>query len=148
MGYGYGIWLRIKDPLINNLTKHTPHATLMCNMDKTEATALYNDLKLRYKGDYKIYTNGICQHFNDSYGDEDILKACGYYCEIKDFKTLNKICLNYKGTIPDYPHISTDYNISKNKLTLLDIRPVTDDSILSLVDINSDDPMEWKILDC
>ena len=148
MGYGYGVWLKIRDPLINSLTKHTPHVTLMCNMNKIEATALYTNLKLKYGEDYRVYINGLCQHFKDSYGDEDILKACGYYCEIENFKMINKVCLNYRGVIPDHPHISTDYtNLHMDNLTLISVSPLTDDSLLSLVDINSNNPKEWKILD-
>lgn len=146
MGYGYGVWLRINNSYIKSIVKHPAHVTIMCNMSKKDATTLYNELKIKYGSIYKIYTDGKCYHFNDSYGDKDLLKACGYYCEVQNLKKINKTCLNYKGVIPDNPHISTDYNFKKDDLLLLDSPNIIDNSLLALVDINSDEPMAWKIL--
>ena len=54
MGYGYGVWLVVKDSKIqtivdqNNTKPHLAHITVMCNMSDTDAFKLSKQLKDNY----------------------------------------------------------------------------------------------------
>ena len=113
MGYGYGIWLRVKNPFINQITKHIPHVTVICNMEKNEAIKLYQNIESKFGLTQQIYTNGICKYFEDKYDKKDILKACGYDCQIKNWQYIYNECLKYQGVLPKQPHLTIQYEMKK-----------------------------------
>lgn len=83
-GYGYGIWLLIKDPLIK--TKHVSHVTLCCHVpSEIEVQKLYRGLMLNMPSKLKIKIYSQHTVFEDTYSSHDPYpRAWGYLCEIVD----------------------------------------------------------------
>ena len=81
-GYGFGIWLVPKDRNIQKLILHTPHITVMCNMESEEyAKKLFNKIKTEMGDEFTLKLNGKCHIFQGGYQSSDPLLACGYFCE-------------------------------------------------------------------
>ena len=164
MGYGYGIWLVVlQDQLKDFISSHNfrpfiPHITVQCNMIYDSAKKLFDDLK----SVENIQSVKIISEFlffqNDKYTNQDNLYAAGLYSEIPNWNSILHIVKKYQGTYPTKPHMSLVYRLDKKQLiddckkikfeqqnpnlknNIIDVK-------LALVDITSDNPKNWEILE-
>ena len=150
MGYGYGVWLVIKDPTVqeivdqNNTKPHIAHITVMCNMSDTDAFKLSQELKENYSItilNRHVNLNGNDEKYSDNDND---LQASGYYCIVDRWRDIIEIAKYYKGSIPLRPHLSVAYRKDEKQLPKNIIsKMVTTDGYVGAININSDEPNEW-----
>ena len=146
MGYRYGIWLVYDQKLYN--TKHLGHVTLTCFMEKKEAQSLYDELIKKYN---KIFlkTDGIPVLFPSQFYPRDQNKICswGYNYSCNEWNNLKNICNKYDADFSHTPHTSIEYGFDSN----LFIPKITDNKKIEcdiyFVDIRSDFPNDWKIIE-
>jgi len=139
MPYGYGVWLKINNPFIKNITSHIAHATIMCNMTREEASKLKKKLKTKYD----IEINGHCKPIGEKYDKDDDLKSCGVSCKIEDWESIKEKCSGFSGSIPENPHITFQYfDVFEKNFPFL-----SDTGDVVVADIKSTNPLEWKIIE-
>jgi hypothetical protein len=155
MGYKYGIWLVYgKDELP---TTHVGHFTITCYMEKEDALKLCCELINKYGKYHEIYTecvNPIIFEKNMYENDDNDLYSWGYKGHILEDGIMTNIWSKIKETTKKYNcnfsdmiHTSICYSISK-----LNINPynMNENKIvkcsIELVDITSDDPLNWYII--
>ena len=147
-GYGYGVWLVIKDTNILSDIKHIPHVTIMCFMEKEEAIKLYRDIMQSMGITYEINLHNICKLLPNSYDDDEQLYASGFDCYATNWSLFQKICEKYSGSFSYDPHLSYDYS---HNITDLKYKNYDNDLILQcelhVVDITHSYPMNWNIVD-
>lgn len=163
-GYGYGLWLTFDDKHI--ITKHISHVTLICNMEKEQATLLYDKINDHFPYIIPdVYLNierSPILFDTDMYSDTDsnvmTKEAWGYNCNTDDYNLLMiqqlikefMIENNVKGSIPPTLHLTMEYgrevsdiiNNMKNYTHEKDVVLCK----LKLVNITSDNPLKWFIL--
>lgn len=166
-GYGYGIWLVLDSPYFKETVTHIPHVTLICNLNLSSATDLYNSIEEYFNYHIPTFTINITDQNtqavifpNGEYSsDPNYLTqhSWGYYCTtydhqlqvtrqlIKDFFIEN----DFIGAIPSNPHLTMQYNHRIHNLSLhqcpLEVEsPIT--CTMYLVDITSGDPSGWTLL--
>ena len=131
MGYKYSVWIvpnNHKYIKMHYNMSHIPHATIKTFLSLQEATELIDTLKSHY---YINYQENIYD-FNMKYSEEDILKASGFYCSIKDLK------------LEHTPHMTIHYCVH-NKV--INIKPPTDClGTVYVANTVSNNPCEWYII--
>ena len=164
-GYGYGLWLVIDNKHIK--TKHIPHVTLICNMERSHVMGLYDRISeyFRYMIP-KVYMNIERKSVlfdTDMYSDTDdnILtkQAWGYNCNTDDYNLLmiqqliREFMIEYqvKGSIPPKLHLTMEYGkeLSDIMNNMKNYDPQQNDTLMckiKVVDITSDNPSEWLII--
>ena len=157
MGYKYGVWLvynTLKMPM-----RHVGHFTITCYMEKEEAEKLCNELihKFGKYHDMCIESKNPIYFEQNMYEDDDNnIYSWGYNGHIPQTgnkKTISwleieEITKNYKCNFSHRIHTSIDYSKDKNLLHTLEMlhNKVVTGSI-ELVDITSDNPSEWSIIE-
>ena len=156
MGYKYGVWLVYKTRKIP--TKHVGHFTIACYMEKEEALNLYQELINKF-GKYHDMciecTKPIYFDQNMYKDDDNNIYSWGYNGQLvqneQDQNTswaeIEEITKNYKCNISHHIHTSMDYSTDKQLLHTLEMlnNKVVACSI-ELVDITSDNPLDWSII--
>ena len=164
-GYGYGVWLLIKDPQFNELVKkynsntHLPHVTIMCNMSRHNALSLLKELQelqntlghisITIKPQYTIFNTD-----QDKYSSNDILCSSGFNCIVTQWSNIKNMLKKYEiinaGNAPVIPHLSISYRENAQDLpeniNYYDfINTITINNIeLIAANIRSDIPNNWK----
>jgi len=147
-GYGFGIWLVPKDRNIQKRILHTPHITIMCNMETEEyAKKLFDKIKTEMGDEFTLKINGKCYMFQGGYQSSDPLLACGYFCESENWSQFETICNNFYGDFSENPHMSHSYSLFIENLRLINIKDKEIECKLHLVDINGLHPTKWKIIE-
>ena len=147
-GYGFGVWLVPKDRNIEKHMLHTPHITVMCNMEtEEEARALFFDINQKMGKEFTLRIIGKCVYFQGGYDGGDPLKAVGYYCESGDWNEFEEVCLTHKGDFSKHPHMSQGYSMTEISLYLRNIKDRYVECELKVVDIRGLFPAKWKILE-
>lgn len=156
MGYKYGIWLVYDKHEFS--TAHIGHITITCYMEKDEATCLYHELVDIFGKYHEVYIE--CTHpvkFVTNFYDDDNndLYAWGYEGHILEnglmtnlWSNIEDVTKKYKCNFACVPHTSIFYSHAKYALLL---EKMPENKIvkcsMELVDITSDDPLEWNIMD-
>ena len=131
-GYCFGIWLVPKDKNIQKRILHTPHITIMCNMETEEyAKKLFNKIKTEMSDEFTLKLNGKCHMFQGGYQSSDPLLACG----------------DFYGDFSVNPHMSHSYSLFIGNLRLINIKDKEIECKLHLVDINGLHPTKWRIIE-
>lgn len=155
MGYKYGIWL-VYDALafydISNISpKHIGHFTISCNMEYTDAVNLYHKLLEQFgkystmcvSGKPTIFSTGFYQNAtNDLY-------SWGYKATNSLWEYYKNTCNPELGDFAEIPHTSIEYSKSEFLQPYIDSKNIDNFQIgcnMCLVDITSDVPMDWTIL--
>tara|TARA_A100001011_G_C14072699_1_gene740979 strand:+ start:297 stop:785 length:489 start_codon:yes stop_codon:yes gene_type:complete len=151
MGYGYGVWLLVKDSKIqkivdqNNTKPHLAHITVMCNMSDTDAFKLSKQLNDNYKVtvlNRHVNLNGNGHKYSEY--DDNQLYASGYYCVVDRWREITEIAKYYKGSIPLRPHLSIAYKaVEKDLPKNITGEIIITDGCVGAININSSDPSEW-----
>jgi len=155
MGYKYGIWLVYdKDDL---LTTHIGHFTITCYMEKEDASKLCRELINKYGKYHEIYTECIKPiQFEQNMYEDDVndLYAWGYEGHMLEdglmtniWSKIEEITKKYNCNFSRMVHTSMFYSLSK--LNLLPYKMNENKIIrcsIELVDITSDDPLNWYII--
>jgi hypothetical protein len=149
MGYKYGVWYVYREGLFP--TKHLGHFTITCFMEKEDAVALYKDLEEKIGKTNMINidcTNPIV--FNKNIYEEDNNELCswGYNGKVLNWNSIKKITSNFKCNFSQQPHTSIHYSKSEKDLKLVKLKQ---NQLVScemyVVNITSDNPSEWHIID-
>ena len=164
MGYGYGLWLIIDDEYIK--TKHISHVTLICNMEKKQTRHLYDkinehfqytipDMYLNIERNYVLFDTDM---YSDTDNNTMTRQAWGYNCNTDDYNLLMiqqlikefVIKNNVNGSIPFTLHITMEYGreVSDiiNNMTNYTYEKGKVLCRLKLVNITSENPLEWMIV--
>lgn len=156
MGYGYGIWLLIDNGYLQEHLNHLGHVTLICNMSKDDMVELYSELlekHIKEKNRDMNYTciiddkKGVIFKSNMYSKTEKELAAWGYNCKVLEHKIIAE-CDYYEGDIPEEYHVTMEYKIKEEELTIHDM--FTIESLkchIVMADIRDDDPKNWEIID-
>jgi len=163
MGYKYGVWYTYPNATLN--TSHQGHFTVTCFMEKEDAIKLYHDIDNKYGTliDIHIDLNKPIIYEPNMYEDDDNnLQSWGYngHNEGKNnWKNLEEISTNYKCNFSHQPHTSIFYSKSEEEIKKQIHKQKEDKQKennhnqytiikceLNVVDICSDDPMEWSII--
>lgn len=156
MGYMYGIWLVYnKDEFP---TEHIGHFTITCYMEKEDAIKLYKELLSVYGKYYEIYVRSIDPvRFEDKMyeNDNNDLYSWGYEGHILEngmatdlWSDIEKIAKKYICDFSYRIHTSMAYShVKQNSLQLFSVggNKIVKCS-MELVDITSDEPMNWHII--
>ena len=152
MGYKYGVWLVYKD--YKELpTAHLGHITVTCYMTLEDAIDLHKDLILKCGKFHFIKLNKCFELFQKNYykNDNNNMYSWGFIGKtyIKDlWEKFRKCASNYACNFSDIIHTSINYdanegflipNCLKEDLTIL--------CSLEVVNITSDNPVEWHIIE-
>ena len=150
MGYGYGVWIVIKDPDIleviatHNEDIYLPHVTIMCNMKRNEARKLSDELK----NTYNITIGDDYVAFSGRYSAKDDLLASGYWVDIEDWTNIRSLAEKYTGSLPSRPHISLAYREEGGKLpTSMDLKSRTIVGEAVIANIRAHSPESWKVIE-
>ena len=145
MGYGYGVWLVYDDDEIK--TEHISHITIACFMKKNEAEKLYAELT---KSSDKAVVNisGTSEYYFSSFYDHDTNKMCswGYNGSCDKWGMYKKICNKYQCDFAFTPHTSIEYGMYPKLLKPININDKKLSCKICCVDIRSDFPEDWKIM--
>jgi hypothetical protein len=144
MGYKYGVWIVLKPDDINYTIKHIPHITIMCNMTYENAFQYYRELLWNGYSKITIAIHRPVVLFPKHY-KEDLLDAWGYYITMhpKTYLDMQKKSKKYNGEFSDIPHLSLEYTTKVGK----DYQGKTMiEGTICFVDITSDNPSLWKII--
>ena len=145
MGYGYGVWLVYDDDEIK--TEHISHITIACFMKKNEAEKLYAELT---KSSDKAVVNisGIPKYYFSSFYDHDTNKMCswGYNGSCDKWGMYNKLCNKYQCDFAFTPHTSMKYGMFPKLFKPININDKKLYCKICCVDIRSDFPEDWKII--
>jgi len=154
MGYKYGVWYTYQKDLFPII--HQGHFTVTCYMEKEEAINLYRDIKKKYGilTEITIDRNKPIIFEANMYDDDDNnLQSCGYNGENKNWKNLEEISKKYKCNFSHQPHTSLFYSKSEeeiiNQVQQIKNKKEKETQInceLNVVDICSDNPIEWNII--
>ncbi len=150
MGYGYGVWLVYDQNAF--CTAHLGHFTVSCFMTKEDAFALYDAIIDETKKEHvDVRISGIPQEFDANFyeDDDNDISSWGYSGVVVEhglWRKLGTISQRFKCNFSSYPHTSIEYSCISNRTG-----PVTrPDLILScrlcVVDITSDNPLNWHEL--
>ena len=146
MGYGYGVWLIIDDDKWTK-TKHVPHVTIACFMNYEDAYSLYNDI-LEIMMTTKMSLSTIKDPIifdNKMYpDDDDKLMAWGYNLTCDYWSIFRAMTIVYNCNFSHIPHTTVEYDLDSNSFNLEDAPLDKINCTLAVVNINSDNPSEWK----
>ena len=148
MGYKYGVWYVY--PKETFVTKHIGHFTVSCFMEKEDARRLYIELLSKMGKSNMINVN--CENpviFENIYEDDDNnICSWGYKGTILNWNSIRKITDNYKCNFSQQPHTSIQYEDEESNLN---IEKLSSNKLIKcnihLVNICSDNPNEWHIID-
>lgn len=163
MGYKYGVWLVYDSKEFT--TTHVGHFTVTCYMEKEDAYDLYTVLKEEYgelhyidvdcKNPIIFDENMYEDHDNNmsSWGYEGKSSRWNFFKDTvidraknKRENTNSKQDKQYNYNFSPYPHTSIEYVRGSKKINVV----VKDNKCvlckLEVVDITSDDPLQWKII--
>jgi len=148
MGYKYGVWYVY--PKETFVTKHIGHFTVSCFMEKEDARRLYIELLSKMGKSNMINVN--CENpviFENIYEDDDNnIYSWGYKGTILNWNSIRKITDNYKCNFSQQPHTSIQYEDEESNLN---IEKLSSNKLIKcnihLVNICSDNPNEWHIID-
>jgi len=164
-GYGYGLWLVIDNKHIK--TKHIPHVTLICNMERSHVMCLYDRISEYFPymipNVYMNIERKSVLFDTDMYSDTDdnILtkQAWGYNCQTEDYNLLMMqqlirefmIEYNVKGSISPRLHLTMEYGKELSNIinNMKNYDPQQNDILvckLKVVNITSENPSEWSII--
>ena len=146
MGYGYGIWLVYDQKMYK--TEHLGHITLTCFMKKPEAKKLFDDLSKDFKF-LQFKTDGVPVLFSEKFYPSDKNRICswGYNYTCNSWNKLKDICENYECDFSHTPHTSIEYGFDSNFFIPKFNKRKNVKAELCLVDIRSDFPVDWKIIE-
>jgi hypothetical protein len=149
MGYKYGVWYVY--PKETFVTKHIGHFTVSCFMEKEDARRLYIELLSKMGKSNMINVN--CENpviFEKKIYEDDDNNICswGYKGTILNWNSIRKITDNYKCNFSQQPHTSIQYEDEESNLN---IEKLSSNKLIKcnihLVNICSDNPNEWHIID-
>jgi hypothetical protein len=149
MGYKYGVWYVY--PKETFVTKHIGHFTVSCFMEKEDARRLYIELLSKMGKSNMINVN--CKDpviFEKNIYEDDDNNICswGYKGTILNWNSIRKITDNYKCNFSQQPHTSIQYEDEESNLN---IEKLSSNKLIKcnihLVNICSDNPNEWHIID-
>jgi len=149
MGYKYGVWYVY--PIGTFPTKHIGHFTVTCFMEKEDAKQLYIELLSKVGKTNMINIdckNPVIFEKNIYEDDKNEICAWGYKGYLLNWNTIKKITKNYKCNFSQHPHTSIEYSKDETTLNLekLNINKLVK-AELQLVNICSDNPCEWFIIE-
>jgi len=149
-GYGYGVWLVVKDSNIQQLVNkhnknpHVAHITVMCHMTDIDAFKLAKELNDNYN---VIILNKYILFNDDNYkysNADNELSASGCYCIVDQWKEITNIAKKYRGSIPKIPHLSVAYrNNEKDLPTNIKHVNVKTQATIGAININDSQPSNW-----
>jgi hypothetical protein len=147
MGYGYGVWLVYKDDDMQ--TEHISHLTIACFMKKYESQKLYNKL-IKSSDKVIVNINGQSEYYFSSFYEHDTNKICswGYNASCEKWDMYKKICNKYQCDFAITPHTSMEYGMFPKLLKPININNKKLHCKICCVDIRSDFPVDWKIIQC
>ena len=155
MGYKYGVWLVYNKEEFP--TAHIGHFTITCFMEKEDAAQLCSELIDKFGKYHEIYTECMTpiKFEQNMYEDDDNdLYAWGYEGHILEqgmmtnlWSKIEEVTKKYNCNFSHLIHTSICYSISKLNIIprKMDINKIVKCSI-ELVDIISDDPLNWHII--
>jgi hypothetical protein len=146
MGYGYGVWLVYKNSELP--TKHIGHITIACFMERDEALKLYNDIISNIANRDLVYLSGKSIMFDSGFyeHDKNELYSWGYSGNCRNWHKYKEICQKYKCDFSSSPHISKEYTYTPDSLQPVEMKDMILQCDIHCVDISSDSPYEWKII--
>ena len=133
------------------VTKHIGHFTVSCFMEKEDARRLYIELLSKMGKSNMINVN--CKDpviFEKNIYEDDDNNICswGYKGTILNWNSIRKITDNYKCNFSQQPHTSIQYEDEESNLN---IEKLSSNKLIKcnihLVNICSDNPNEWHIID-
>ena len=149
MGYKYGVWYVY--PKETFVTKHIGHFTVSCFMEKEDARRLYIELLSKMGKSNMINVNckdPVIFEKNIYEDDDNNICSLGYKGTILNWNSIRKITDNYKCNFSQQPHTSIQYEDEESNLN---IEKLSSNKLIKcnihLVNICSDNPNEWHIID-
>ena len=148
MGYGYGVWLVYNQNVFTQRTPHVGHITIACFMDKNDATTLYNEIIETIDTNFKLTTDGLPILFpiNMYKHDKNNLCSWGFNFKCLSLPKLQTICNKYKCDFSYQPHTSIEYSHNSSDFKPYCIEESTFKCKVHIVDIRSDFPNDWEII--
>ena len=149
MGYGYGVWLVYNQNVFKDKTSHIGHITIACFMKKDEAKNLYDDIVQNVNTKFKLTTDGIPELFSINFYEHDKNNLCswGFNFKSTDWPKLQTICNKYTCDFSHQPHTSVEYNSNALTFKPYYIGESNFKCKIHLVDIRSDFPDDWNIIE-
>ena len=150
MGYGYGIWLVHDQEFIQSV--HLGHFTVACFMTRENAFRLYDAIRNSIKTDHiDIRLSGIPHEFDANFyeDDDNDISSWGYSgvtCVHGLWRRLQAISDSFPCNFSSYPHTSVEYSCVENRTGPRTIPDAVLTCGLYVVDITSDDPIEWNVI--
>ncbi len=150
MGYGYGVWLVHDQEFIRS--EHLGHFTVACFMTREKAfnlyDAIYNGLGTEY---VEIRLSGIPHAFDANFyeDDDNDISSWGYNgvtCVHGLWRKLEAISRPFPCNFSSYPHTSVEYSCVEDRTGPRTIPDIVMTCRLHVVDITSDDPIEWNVI--
>ena len=146
MGYGYGVWLIIEDEDWIK-TNHVPHITIACFMKYEDAYCLYSDIldiMMTSLMEFKVIDKPVI--FDDKMypNDDNQLAAWGFNLECDCWHIFRAISIVYDCNFSPEPHTTIEYNKDKSLFDFKNSPLKTINCKLAVVNINSDNPNEWR----
>lgn len=145
MGYKYGVWFIYNQGKFN--TKHIGHITIACFMTKADAVRMAEEINKNIS-DIILYSNGKYVLFEKNYyeNDDNNIMSWGYNFNCKLWNNIKNICEKYKCSFSNEAHTSIEYGINSNSFKPYNCEPFSFNGDIKAVDITSDKPEEWKII--
>lgn len=149
MGYGYGIWLVYDNE--HFITSHIGHITVMCFMSEVDARRLYRELREKYPYRISVKINETPHMFAAAFyaSDTNKIHSWGYNCESDKWDMFKNVCVYHNGDFSPQAHTSIEYNVDPSSFNPIKIEGGTKivDCDIRLVDIRSDFPVDWHIIE-
>lgn len=149
MGYKYGVWYVY--PKGTFPTNHIGHFTVSCFMEKEDARRLYIELLSNFGKTNLISVdckNPVVYDKNNYEDDDNNICSWGYKGTILNWNSIRKITDNYKCNFSQQPHTSIQYEYEEKDLI---IEKLSSNKLIKcnihLVNICSDNPNEWSIIE-
>jgi len=145
MGYGYGLWLVYEDKELK--TEHISHFTVTSFMNRDDSAKLFRELS-EIHNQTEIIINGNSEYYYSSFEEHDKNKMCswGYDGKCTQWKIYRSICNNYECQFTSSPYTSMEYGLYPKLLKPQNIRDKILQCRLCHVDLRSDFPEDWKII--
>ena len=148
MGYGYGVWLVYNQKIFAQPTPHIGHITIACFMKKNDSTDLYNEIIQDVDTTFKVTTDGLPVLFPHNLYEHDKNNLCswGFNFKYNALPKLQTISNKYKCDFSYQPHTSIEYAHNASGFKPFCVEKITLNCKVHLVDIRSDFPNDWNII--